>query len=123
HNVGKIDMFGDYGDDVFFLKAHRASGGGLTKAGKADNIKLGAGTKSGAKPADEKDTLVDAGGYVENNEAAIDGGGGFDTVILAGTPGDDTFYVFVDENANGEKVQRIYGAGLKLQDVRGVERF
>ena len=122
-NVGKIEMFGDYGDDVFFLKAYQADGGGLTKQNKLDNIKLGGGTKTGAKAAKEKDTLVDAGGYVENNEAAIDGGGGFDTVILAGTPGDDTFYIFVDENANGEKVQRIYGAGLKLQDVRGVERF
>jgi len=46
HNVGRIAMFGDYGDDVFFLKAYRTSDGKLSLAKKADNIKLGGGTQA-----------------------------------------------------------------------------
>ena len=45
HNVGRISMFGDYGDDVFFLKAYRLSDGTLSHQNKADNIKLGGGTQ------------------------------------------------------------------------------
>ena len=36
-----------------------------------DNITLGGGTTAGGKGLNDRDTLVDVGGYVENNNATI----------------------------------------------------
>ena len=57
--------------------------------------------------------------YIENNRVEIFGGSGFDTVVVAGTALDDTFYIFTDNDGR----QYLYGAGLKLENIDGIERL
>ncbi|MCA9166726.1 MAG: hypothetical protein KDB23_03625, partial [Planctomycetales bacterium] len=122
HNVGPIFIYGDYGDDVIFMKSYMLEGGGNTAEGAPD-ISVSGGTESGQKAEGETDALIDLGGYVSNNEASIDGGAGFDTLILAGTDDADKYYIFVEKDANGKDIQRVYGAGLNIKQIASVESF
>ena len=65
---------------------------------------------------DDEDILID---YVEKNRVEIFGGSGFDTVVVAGTALDDDFYIFTDNDNR----QYLYGAGLKLENIDGIERL
>jgi len=56
---------------------------------------------------------------VQNNRVLINGGSGFDTVVLAGTALEDEFYIFTDTTGK----QYIFGAGLKIEGVSNVERL
>jgi hypothetical protein len=132
HNVGELELFGEQGNDVFFLKAQlqeRPGGTGEAGTGRPVDgtgtevaelaggmISAGAGDDQNQIEAGDKDVLID---YVENNRVEIFGGSGFDTVVVAGTALDDTFYVFNDNDGR----QYIYGAGLKIEDIQGVERL
>ena len=117
HNVGVLRMFGEAGDDLFFLKALLVWHGGDT-ASEADGgeISAGAGDINGIKEAGDKDTLID---YIENNRIEIYGGSGFDTVVVAGTAIADEFYIFTDNDGT----QYFYGAGIKLEKLDSIERI
>jgi hypothetical protein len=122
HNVGELQLFGESGDDTFFLKAQlqdRDDGTGKIEAKEIDGGLITAGAGDDKNNIDESDTdiLID---YVENNRVEIFGGSGFDTVVVAGTALDDEFYVFTDkENSR----QYLFGAGLKLENIEGIERL
>ena len=94
-NKGETWLFGDAGDDTFFIKAtlglnNLGSGKGKNKVG-----------------------------YNKNAPLHIDGGSGFDTVILEGTEIGDRFVVYVDD----EGVQQIKGAGIDLKSINNVEKI
>ncbi|MBN1006127.1 DUF4347 domain-containing protein [Amphritea pacifica] len=124
HNAADIGLYGDNGDDTFFVKAL------LTLDDDGELLDLDSGTASvsgvsqGQNPNDTREVDVDTLVYVENANIAIDGGAGFDSVALVGTVLSDTFYVYVEQDATtGETVQRIYGAGVKLQKLLNIERL
>jgi Ca2+-binding RTX toxin-like protein len=128
HNQADIALYGDNGDDTFFIKAL------LTLNEDEDLVELDnrlatvsgvAGEGSDASQKGDHDTRqvdVDALVYVENANVKIDGGAGFDAVAIVGTVLSDTFYVFT-EMEDGETVQRIYGAGVKLRELLNIERI
>jgi len=123
HNVADIGLYGDNGDDTFFIKALLT----LDDDGELLDLDAGNTTVSGVSQDENNDTRevdVDTLVYVENANVSIDGGAGFDSVAVVGTVLADTFYVFAEEDEEtGEIVQRIYGAGLKLQKLLNIERL
>ncbi len=113
HNIGELQLFGESGDDTFFLKAMLQDTGQELNGGQ---ITAGAGDSQGNIDEGDEDTLID---YVENNRVEIFGGSGFDTVVVAGTALGDQFYIFTDNQGT----QYLYGAGLKLENIDGIERL
>ncbi|MFP6666396.1 MAG: hypothetical protein VB876_03735, partial [Pirellulales bacterium] len=125
HNVGTLNLFGEAGDDTFFLKAQlQERAGGAGGAGSGRNVEelagglitAGAGDTQNNIQPDDNDVLID---FVENNRVEIYGGSGFDTVVVSGTQLDDEFYIFNDNDGR----QFLFGAGLKMENVQGVERL
>ncbi|HSG61660.1 MAG TPA: hypothetical protein VLA24_09525, partial [Pseudomonadales bacterium] len=117
HNVGELSLFGESGDDTFFLKALLQE----TTNNKAEEIDggeitAGAGDENNFVSENDSDTLIN---YVENNRVEIFGGSGFDTVVVAGTQIGDEFYIFTDN----DNQQYLFGAGLKLENINGIERL
>ncbi len=94
HNIGVLQLFGEAGDDTFFLKAllQAKSGGGTEELGGGE-ISAGAGDINNNIEKDESNILIN---YLENNRVEIFGGSGFDTVVVAGTALSDTFYIYTD---------------------------
>ncbi|HEX7167002.1 MAG TPA: Calx-beta domain-containing protein [Acidimicrobiales bacterium] len=91
HNLAVLTLNGDGGDDSFVVRTflHRD---------EETRIQSGAGRD-----------LIE---YVANAPVAIDGGDGFDTVVIIGTEADDDFVITQDG---------VYGAG-RYVSFRGVER-
>jgi Ca2+-binding RTX toxin-like protein len=130
HTAADIKLFGDNGDDVFLVKAlltvdddgellELASATSTVSGTFGENSELGTDTSNDTREIDI-DTLV----YVENANVSIDGGAGFDAVSLVGTVLSDTFYIYVEtDEETGERVQRIYGAGVKLQRLLNIEQI
>ncbi|MDH4109610.1 MAG: hypothetical protein OEW35_14975, partial [Gammaproteobacteria bacterium] len=128
HNQADIALYGDNGDDTFFIKAL------LTINADEDLVELdnelstvsgvaGEGSEESQKGINDTSAVdLDALVYVENANVAIDGGAGFDSVAIVGTVLSDTFYVFT-EVVDGQVVQRIFGAGVKLQELLNIERI
>ncbi|MFP6691597.1 MAG: hypothetical protein VB875_01160, partial [Pirellulales bacterium] len=125
HNVGTLNLFGEAGDDTFFLKGQlQERPGGAGGAGSGRNVEelagglitAGAGDTQNNIQPDDNDVLID---FVENNRVEIYGGSGFDTVVVSGTQLDDEFYIFNDNDGR----QFLFGAGLKMENVQGVERL
>ena len=104
HNVGTLKLFGEGGDDTFFLKALLVEKD-VVGAGEADggNLTVGAGDAQGATGKKDHDTLID---YIRNNRVEIYGGSGFDTLVVAGTAVADTFYIFTDNEGTQYLVRR-----------------
>ncbi|WP_029407232.1 DUF4347 domain-containing protein [Thiomicrorhabdus sp. Milos-T2] len=124
HNAADIGLYGDNGDDTFFIKALLT----LDDDGELLDIDSGVANVSGVSvnqnPNDTREVDVDTLVYVENANVTIDGGAGFDSVAIVGTVLSDTFYVFVErDETTGETIQRIYGAGIKLQKLLNIERL
>ena len=123
HNAADINLYGDNGDDTFFIKALLT----LDEDGKTvDLVGKEANVNAGKEVADETDTRevdIDSLVYVENANVNIDGGAGFDSVAVVGTVLSDTFYVWSEENAEGDIIQRIFGAGIKLNQLVNIERL
>lgn len=122
HNVAELNLYGDNGDDTFFVKALLT----LDENGKTfDLVGSETNVNAGKRVQDETDTRevdVDSLVYVENANVNIDGGAGFDSVGVVGTVLSDTFYVYAEEE-NGRIVQRIIGAGVKLNQLVNIERL
>ena len=115
HNVAEISLYGESGDDTFFLQAH------LTTDSATDNF-----TPSEEINVHSEEGERDILSYVKNAPVNIFGGDGFDTLVVLGTPVDDTFTIFVEEDdIDGvpTPVQRIYGAGLIVPSIQGIERL
>jgi len=119
HNVADIALYGDNGNDTFFIKAL------LTINEDEDLVELdnavasvsgvtGEGSEESQKLNDTREVDLDALVYVENANVKIDGGAGFDSVAIVGTVLSDTFYVFTEiDEVTGDTIQRIFGAGVK----------
>ncbi|MHC1764378.1 MAG: hypothetical protein AB9869_08735 [Verrucomicrobiia bacterium] len=94
HNLAPLALFGNDGDDSFLIRA-------FALAGSQEDLR------------ERTDVSGDAGAdliqYAVNAPVYIDGGDGFDTIIVIGTEFNDDFVV----TENG-----IYGAGLNVQFVR-----
>ena len=127
HNVADIALFGDNGNDTFFIKAL------LTINEDEDLVELdnavatvsgvtGEGSEESQKLNDTREVDLDALVYVENANVRIDGGAGFDSVAIVGTVLSDTFYVFT-EVIDGQTVQRIFGAGVKLREATRTAQY
>ncbi|MEC9091625.1 MAG: hypothetical protein VX438_02880, partial [Planctomycetota bacterium] len=128
HNKADIELYGDNGDDTFFVKAL------LTINEDDDVVEIdnktatvsgasGEGSESDQKGNnDTREVDIDALVYVENANIKIDGGSGFDSIAIVGTVLSDTFHVFTETNDDGETVQRIFGAGVKLKELFNIER-
>jgi len=118
HNIGALQLFGEAGDDMFFMRSQLTNdpdvGPGVELGG--GQITAGAGDLQNEQAPGEKDVLIN---YLQNNRVEIFGGSGFDTLVVAGTSLADQFYVFTDNEGR----QYVYGAGLKLEGVSGVERL
>lgn len=130
HNAAVIDLFGDNGDDTFFVKALLTindDGNLVDLDSKQTNVSgtFGPGSPQGSDVSrDTREVDVDTLVYVENANVNIDGGAGIDAVALVGTGLSDTFYVYVEKDLRtDEPVQRIYGAGVKLQRQRNIEQL
>ncbi|HYR33730.1 MAG TPA: hypothetical protein VEQ87_05520, partial [Burkholderiales bacterium] len=130
HNAADINLFGDNGDDTFLVKALLTLNEDEELVDLASQVAtvsgtFGAGSDQGSDVTNDTrevdlDTLV----YVENANVNIDGGAGFDAVSLVGTVLSDTFYVYTEiDPVTGKPVQRIYGAGVKLQKLLNIERL
>lgn len=129
HNTADINLYGDNGDDTFFIKALLTLDEERNTKDLESNI---ANVNAGQKVQDESDTRevdLDSLVYVENANVSIDGGAGFDSVAVVGTALSDTFYVWADDideetgEHTGEYRQRIFGAGIKLEQLTNVERL
>ncbi|BAN68243.1 DUF4347 domain-containing protein [endosymbiont of unidentified scaly snail isolate Monju] len=112
HNIAEIFLYGQEDDELFYIKALLTTPA-LNPDGLSpdDDINV-------ANDGEGADTLV----YVKNAPINIFGGSGFDTLVVVGTEIDDTFYVFT-EMVNGREVQRVYGAGLNIPTIEGIERL
>jgi Ca2+-binding RTX toxin-like protein len=118
HNQGELNLYGDNGDDTFFIKALLTldeEGNTFDLIGEQTNVNAG---KFLPDDNDTREVDVDALVYVENANVNIDGGAGFDSVAVVGTALSDTFYVDVKDG-----VQRIFGAGIKLNQLVNIERL
>jgi Ca2+-binding RTX toxin-like protein len=93
HNKAVLSLFGEDGDDTFLIKAFALAGSQEPFRDRTD--------VSGGAGAD----LVQ---YAVNAPVNIDGGDGFDTVIIIGTEFGDDFVI----TKNG-----VYGAGLNVNFV------
>ncbi|MEO0422733.1 MAG: DUF4347 domain-containing protein, partial [Pseudomonadota bacterium] len=184
-NVAELWLYGEDGDDIFFLKAHLtytpfdetssedvdALEAALLDAGLIDantdvtvgNVEeffllaqqllidndvafeddpqdyddiaealgnfLRQSTRESVEGQDQVNLTSRAGendqvSYVRNAPVYIFGGEGFDSVVIAGTAIADEFYVFTEiDPATSELVQRIYGAGLVVEEIVGVEQL
>ncbi|MEH6909626.1 MAG: DUF4347 domain-containing protein [Oceanicoccus sp.] len=119
HNVAEIFLYGEDGDDVFYLKAHLERKNGAESELASKDVSLSAGNADGEVNENDNDALFS---YVKNNKVHILGGGGFDSLVIGGTDGDDEFYIFT-EVVDGREVQRLYGAGLVVEEIDSIERF
>ena len=94
HNLAPLALYGNDGDDSFLIRA-------FALAGSQEDLR------------DRTDVSGDAGAdliqYAVNAPVNIDGGDGFDTVIVIGTEFNDDFVITADG---------VYGAGLNIQFVR-----
>ena len=130
HNRAEISLFGDNGDDTFFIKAL------LTIDEDEEPVEIGnstanvsgvagADSEEGQQENDTRNVDIDSLVYVENANINIDGGAGFDSVAIVGTVLSDTFYVYTEEDRDnpGKTVQRIYGAGVKLRQLLNIEQI
>ncbi len=93
HNKAVLSLFGEDGDDTFLIKAFALAGSQEPFRDRTD--------VSGGAGAD----LVQ---YAMNAPVNIDGGDGFDTVIIIGTEFGDDFVITKDG---------VYGAGLNVNFV------
>ncbi|MCX8496273.1 MAG: hypothetical protein ORN51_08840, partial [Akkermansiaceae bacterium] len=127
HNTADIALYGDNGDDTFFIKALLT----LDTAGEVKQVatgvanitgKTGSGSEQSQKDNDTREVDIDSLAYVQNANIKIDGGAGFNSVAVVGTALSDTFYVFT-EIVNAQNVQRIYGAGVKLNELINIQRI
>ena len=83
HNVGELELFGEAGDDTFFLKAQlqakeKPEGGMTSSEVEGGLITAGAGDAQNDIAEDDTDVLID---YVENNRVEIYGGSGFEASV------------------------------------------
>ncbi len=123
HNAADINLYGDNGDDTFFIKALLTldeDGNTFDLVGKGTNVNAG---KLDQSDNDTREVDIDSLVYVENANVNIDGGAGFDSVAVVGTALSDTFYIWAEELANGDVAQRIFGAGIKLNQLINIERL
>ncbi|MCA9166727.1 MAG: hypothetical protein KDB23_03630, partial [Planctomycetales bacterium] len=130
HNVADINLYGDNGDDTFLVKA-------LLTINEEDELvdveskqakvsgTFGEDSNKGTDTTtDTREVDIDTLVYVENANVSIDGGAGFDAVSLVGTVLSDTFYIYAETDpVTGQRVQRIFGAGVKLQKLLNIERL
>ncbi|MFC1783788.1 hypothetical protein ACFL02_09435, partial [Planctomycetota bacterium] len=93
HNKAVLSLFGEDGDDTFMIKA-------FALAGSQEPIRERTDVSGGAG--------VDLVQYAMNAPVNIDGGDGFDTVIIIGTEFGDDFVITKDG---------VYGAGLNVNFV------
>ena len=93
HNKAVLSLFGEDGDDTFLIKAFAMAGSSEPFRDRTD-ISGGAG--------------VDLVQYAMNAPVNIDGGDGFDRVIIIGTEFGDDFVITKDG---------VYGAGLNVNFV------
>ena len=116
HNAAEIWLYGEEGNDTFFLKAHLAKEGNVSQQTASELANISSSNEDEEPVGEEVETnLV----FVKNAPVNIIGGGGYDTLAVAGTAIDDTFWVFVD--ASGK--QRIYGSGLVVDNIQSIERL
>ena len=120
HNIAEISLYGEDGDDIFFLKALLttepldADGDGVPDENYAQQEDINVFSEEG-----QRDTIA----YVNNAPVNIFGGEGFDTLVIVGTVLDDTFVIFTEfDEGLGRDVQRIYGAGLVVPTIDSIER-
>ncbi|MDA7915457.1 hypothetical protein N9B98_04255, partial [bacterium] len=119
--AAEISLFGDSGDDVFFVKALLT----LDETGDIQDFQSAVVNISSTRNTGDSDVrTVDADTliYVENANIKIDGGTGFDSLAIVGTALADTFYIYLETQDDGTEAQRIYGAGTRLDDVTNVEK-
>lgn len=95
HNLAEVFLYGEDDNDRFVINAH-------LEVDKTANNFGGVGNNQIT--------------YVQNATVNINGGEGIDTVVINGTPIDDTFIVAV---VDGKQV--IYGAGLQVGEMTDVE--
>ena len=96
HNIAELGLDGGEGDDTFIIQAFALQGSKDDNRGKTD-VSGGAGND-----------LIQ---YAVNAPVDIDGGGGFNTVIIIGTEFNDDFVVTPDG---------VFGAGLFV-DFRNIQ--
>ncbi|HSB85123.1 MAG TPA: hypothetical protein VLD86_02385, partial [Ilumatobacteraceae bacterium] len=94
HNLAPLALYGDAGDDSFLIRA-------FALVGSQEDLRERTDVSGGAG--------ADLIQYAVNAPVNIDGGDGFDTVIIIGTEFNDDFVV----TENG-----VFGAGLNVQFVR-----
>ncbi len=95
HNLAEVFLFGEDDNDKFVINAN-------LEVDKTANIYGGIGNNQIT--------------YVQNAKVNINGGEGIDTVVINGTPIDDTFIIAV---VDGKQV--IYGAGIQVGSMEEVE--
>ncbi len=122
HNIAELDLYGDNGDDIFYLQAHLTTEPAQAERDENDELAQQEDINVFSEEG-QSDALV----YVTNAPVNIYGGAGFDTLVIVGTVLGDTFNIFVEEvddgNGGTKEVQRIYGAGLVVPVIEGIERL
>ncbi|MHB8050091.1 MAG: carboxypeptidase regulatory-like domain-containing protein [Coriobacteriia bacterium] len=109
HNMQVANLNGEAGDDVFLIKAFALAGSQEPKRGRTD-VSGGDGTD-----------LVQ---YVVNAPVNIDGGDGFDRVIIVGTEfGDDLVITKVGVYGAGLNVNYVNIESLEVDGAEGDDRF
>ena len=119
-NLAPIYLYGESGDDTFFLQAHLTTQTTTDDEGNEIEREL---FESSSINVHSEEGQRDVLSYVKNAPVEIFGGEGFDTLVILGTAADDVFLIFVEQDEAGIPVQRIYGAGLIIPSIQGVERL
>ncbi len=104
HNQAELKLYGENGDDVFWVKTYLEEGSALS-------------TVAGGTGAN----LIR---YVANGPLKIDGGAGFDRIILEGTEADDIF-VITDTQifGGGRQIDYTNIEGIVILGVGGNDTF
>ncbi|WP_198263327.1 calcium-binding protein [sulfur-oxidizing endosymbiont of Gigantopelta aegis] len=121
HNVGILSLYGESGNDWFYLKTLLQKDGNSTVSTEenAEKIDISGSYDQAGKTTNDKDVLIS---YVNNNRISISGGSGFDTLVLGGTALADTVYIY--EAAGSFRIYVVsdtLGSGQILEGLDNVE--
>jgi Ca2+-binding RTX toxin-like protein len=104
HNQAELRLFGEAGDDLFWVRTFLEEGSALSTVAGGDGL----------------NTIR----YVKNGPLKIDGGAGFDRLVLEGTEADDIF-VITDRQifGGGRQIDFVNIEGIVLLGVGGNDTF
>ena len=124
HTTAPISVFGDNGDDIIFVKSLLEINPNFDLVpieSKKTTVSGVSGEGSEPTTNDTREVDSDTLRYVQNANIKIDGGAGFDSVIVSGTVLSDKFYVFTE--TVGHQVGKVVSTTGSAHQINGDDSF